>query len=305
MKPILAGIDFSISSPSVLRHAVHAAKLSGAPVHAVHVLDSGRIAHWMSGGGKISEEALKDQALERMRSLVAAHAADAGVTSEVRSGRPAAELSRVVEEQGASTLVIAANDLTKKRLGSVASACVRTAPCDVLVLRDWQEGNFRRIVVCTDFSPMSVRALERGVELATANGARLDTVHVLYPPDRDVWGEVMEHQADSPVPYAKECRERAQREAAAFLAPQSVALAGIDHHLVILESAFPSVALTGYLEDVGADLAVLGTRGHSRVGGMLLGTNAERLLHDLPVSVLAVRPAGDEPKASTESGGGR
>jgi nucleotide-binding universal stress UspA family protein len=297
MKPILVGIDFSASSSSVLRHAAHAARLSGLPVHAVHVLDAGRVAHWVSGGGKMSEAALREQALERLKGLVAAQAPDAAVTTEVRTGRPAAELCRAVEERGASLLVIAANDLTKKRLGSVASACVRSAACDVLVLRDWQEGNFRRVVVCADFSPLSARALERGVELATAHGARLETVHVLYPPDRDVWGEVMEHAADSPVPYAEECRERARREAAAFLAPQAAALAGIEHHLVILESAFPSVALTGYLQDTGADLAVLGTKGHSRIGGMVLGTNAERLLHDVAVSVLAVRPTGEEPSA--------
>jgi nucleotide-binding universal stress UspA family protein len=34
---------------------------------------------------------------------------------------------------------------------------------------------------------------------------------------------------------------------------------------------------------------VLGTRGHSRLASYFIGTNAERLLHDATVSVLAVR----------------
>jgi nucleotide-binding universal stress UspA family protein len=40
---------------------------------------------------------------------------------------------------------------------------------------------------------------------------------------------------------------------------------------------------------VDADLVVMGTRGHSKLASYFIGTNAERLLQDLPVSVLAVR----------------
>lgn len=294
MKSILAGIDFTAPSPTVLRHAIHTARSMEKSVHAVHVLDSGRIARWATGGEKTSAEAITEQAKHRLDAFVLEHAQDSSVGTEVHLGRSATELCHAVDAHDASLLVIAANDLTKKRLGSVASACVRCASCDVLVLRDWQEVNFEHIVVCTDFSAMSERALKRGVEVALANGARLEIVHVIYPPDKDLWGLPLEPTKGPKETYATRCRERAQREGEAFLAPYTNILEQIEHKLVILESEVASVEINFYLRDSGADLAVIGTRGHSRIGGMFLGTNAERLLHDVAVSVLAVRPKEPE-----------
>jgi len=288
--PLIAGIDFSAASAAVLRQTLHAARRDVARVVVAHVLDSGSLARRAaSAGGNPALERLMAQARRRLELLVAAEGGGADPGIEVRCGRPAEELQRLVEEIGASLLVIAANDLTKKRLGTVAARCVRSAPCDVLLLRDWQEGDFQKIVVCTDFSENSGRALERGAALAAARGARVDVVHVMYPPSRDIWGEVEEHEADSPLSYADECRTKVERMMADFVARHAASLAGVEVRPVILESVSSSTALTFHLQDSGADLAVLGTRGHSRIAGLLLGTNAERLVQDAPVSVLAVR----------------
>lgn len=257
---------------------------------AVHVLDAGGIAHRAaSGGSNPGMDLLLAQARRKMEALIAAEAGGAEVRVELRCGRPAEEIQHLVGGAGASLLVIAANDLTKKRLGSVASHCVRTVPCDVLVIRDWQENDFARIVVCVDFSDSSSRALERGISLAADQGARLEIVHVMYPPSRDVWGEVLDHDMDSPLSYAEECRAKVNRDMTAFLAPHAPGLAGIEHHPVVLESISSAMALTHHVQDSGADLVVLGTRGHSRLASFFIGTNAERLLHDATVSVLAVR----------------
>lgn len=287
--PIVAGIDFSAPSAAVLRHAVHAAGLENRPVVALHVLDSSRLSHRFAIGGEPDTTKLTEQALGKLRALAESQTSGAKISFEVRQGRPAEELHRYVEESAAPLLVIAANDLTKKRLGSIAARCVRSAPCDVMVLRDWQEGNFTKIMVCTDFSETSAKALERAVELAETHQAALEIVHVMYPPSLDVWGEVLEHPLDSPTSYAEECRERTRRAMEDFIAPQRDALSKVPHTTVVLESASPSSALTHHTVDSGADLVLLGTRGVSRFAGLLLGTNAERLLHDAPVSVLAVR----------------
>lgn len=288
--PVIAGIDFSAASSSVLRHAVRIARRTGAPVVAVHVLDAGGLAHRVaSGGANPGTDLLLAQARRKMEELIAAEGPGAEVRIELREGRPAEEIEALVTGTGASLLVIAANDLTKKRLGSIASNCVRTAPCDVLVIRDWQEDDFSKIVVCVDFSPASSRALERAISVAAEQGARLEIVHVMYPPSRDIWGEVLDHDMDAPLSYAEECRAKVNGDMQAFLAPHAVGLAGIEHHPVILESVSSSMALTHHAQDSGADLVVLGTRGHSRLSSFFIGTNAERLLHDATVSVLAVR----------------
>jgi nucleotide-binding universal stress UspA family protein len=290
--PLLAGIDFSAASPAVLRHAAHFAALNGATVVAAHVIDASRLDHRASGGrANPPDDVLAAAARQKLEHLATTEAAGQPVRLEVRIGKPADELQHLAASSGAGLLVIAANDLTKSRLGSVASRCVRSAPCDVLVLRDWQEGNFARIALCTDFSAVSERALERAVSLAADHAAVLDIVHVIYPPSRDVWGEVLEHGMDSPQSYEEECRAEIDRRMDHFLAPQAERLAAVRHQRTLLESVSPSMALTHHVRDSGADLVVLGTRRMSTVAGWLVGTNAERLLHDAPVSVLAVRSA--------------
>lgn len=285
--PITAGIDFSVSSEAVLRHAAHVAGRSGAQLIAVHVIDPGSLAYRALGGGK-GGDALTRQAESKMEELIARVGAE-GARHEIRIGRPAEEMAAAMLAHGSSLLVIAANDSTKKRLGSIASRCVRSAPGDVLVLRDWQEGNFKKILVCTDFSHTSAKAFERGIFLAEVGGAALELAHVMYPPGKDPWGEVLYHKMDAASTYEQECQQQAEWEMAKQVAPHKDRLAALDFTSTILVSVSSAEALNSQARATGADLVVVGTRGLSKIEGFFIGTNAERLLHDVSVSVLAVR----------------
>jgi nucleotide-binding universal stress UspA family protein len=290
MKPIIAAIDFSNSSPLVLRHALRAADMGGADLIAMHVLDESRIDFIMSLSEKGGDPViLGDQAKEKFNRLVAAEAPGRSITFRVEIGKPAETMARVLEEVSAGLLIIGANDMTKKRLGSVAARCVRTSPCDVLVLRDWQGGNFRKIVVCNDFSKPASRAIASGAAIAASHGASLQIVNVIYPPDMDSWGATLEHRLDSPTSYSEECHARAQWMMDKSLAPHLEALGGIPWEAMVIEGASSAAAITSHVTIVDADLVVMGTRGHSKLASYFIGTNAERLLQDLPVSVLAVR----------------
>lgn len=285
--PITAGIDFSSSSESVLRKAVRAAKRSGTHVVAVYVIDPGSLAFRAVGGGK-DGDTLAAQAKAKMEALISRVGAEC-VNTEIRTGNPAAEIAAVMRENDSKLLVIAANDSVKKRLGSIASRCVRTVPGDVLVLRDWQEGNFKRVMVCTDFSATSAKAFERGVFMAEVSGAALELVHVMYPPGMDSWGEAMDHKMDAAESYEEQCTRRTEEEMAKQVLPHADRLAALDFTSTILVSTDSTQALNDHARDTGADLVVVGTRGLSKIEGFFIGTNAERLLHDVSVCVLAVR----------------
>jgi universal stress protein E len=288
--PIIAGIDFSDSSALVLRHAIRSAAVSGATVIATHVIPSSRVAEHLSSRYEAASLAkLQATGLEKLKALVDAEDSAASIQLEVRAGHPVDTINQIIAESSAELLIIAANDLTKKRLGTVASQCIRTAPCDVLVLRDWQGADFSGVLVCTDFSESAHHALVRAAQLCREHGATLEIVHVMYPPSRDFWGEVLENESENSVEYAGKCRIRIEEKMSEFLAPHAAMLAGIHCKTAILESVLVAPALTYQILDEGADLVVLGTRRRSRLGGFFLGTNAERLIQDTPVSVLAVR----------------
>lgn len=287
---IVVGIDFSDSSPIVLRHALASAKSQDARLIAVHVLDQSLIDYReASGAGKASVEAMELRAEEKFQALLAGKGEGCEVEFLVRKGKPADEVCKVAKDLEAKLLMISANDMTKSRLGSIAARCVRMAPCDVLVLRDWQGGGFRKIVVCTDFSKTADHAIERAAVIAKLDGALLEIVNVMYPPGRDSWGEVLDHKADAAVTYSDECRAAVSAQLQKCIERNQASLEGVKVETMILESEMASIAITAHVQSIGADLVVLGTRGHSPIASYFLGTNAERLIQDAPVSVLAVR----------------
>jgi nucleotide-binding universal stress UspA family protein len=158
-----------------------------------------------------------------------------------------------------------------------------------LVLRDWQGERFRKILVCVDYSPMSAKALERAAELAISYGAHLEVIHVMFPPAEDYWGKVQNDEDCTNAEYLRAARVAAEAEMKEFLSACPVAIRDIDHHVEIVESRFPSVAITQKASAGEFDLVVLGTHGMSGFVSNFIGSNAENLINDCAVSVLAVR----------------
>lgn len=286
LQPIIAAIDFSPSAPSVLHHSLYASASTSAPVVALHVLDSGRVSAMSE---EFSAEAIKEQAREKLVEWIASKTSVEPPKTEIRIGQPAKEIQKSVQENQANLLVVAANDTRKNRLGAIASRCVRTVPCDVLVLRRTQRGNFKKLLVCADFSQTSSLALGRAAAIALKEEAELEIVHVMYPPGKDIWGEALEQRMDSPVSYKEKCRAKANASMESFIAPHLEILSQITYLCTIQESVNASLAITSHVAKTGVDLVVMGTHGHSPIMSHFLGTNAERLMNDSAVSVLAVR----------------
>jgi nucleotide-binding universal stress UspA family protein len=138
---------------------------------------------------------------------------------------------------------------------------------------------FKTIVVALDGSPHAERALSVARDLAKESGGSIEAVHV-----REiavVRGGAQTAHADEPE---VERKVRAQVD--------DLKSGGVSANLHVLSSTgAPAHQIADVADEVGADLIVVGTRGHAAVAGLLLGSVTQRLLHLAHCPVLAVPPA--------------
>jgi universal stress protein E len=288
--PIVAAVDFSSSSRQVLEHAARLAAATGGELIAAHVVTPGEIRDWEAAmESQYPTAGREDEMIQRLGELLAGSCPGVTASIEVGVGTPHKVLAEILRGHGAGLLVLGAHDVSRKRLGSVAAHCARTAPADVLLLRDWQGRFFQKIAACVDFSDSSSAGLERAITVAKAHQASLEIIHVVFPPSRDPWGRVMDQPMDREGSYEGAVRENARRRMDAFLEPYGDHLRDIAHQVLFLEAESPAAAITAHVAAELIDLTVTGSRESSWVADFVLGSNAERLLHDSSSSVLVVR----------------
>jgi nucleotide-binding universal stress UspA family protein len=140
----------------------------------------------------------------------------------------------------------------------------------------------RSILVATDFSPDAEHALGVAIDLARQFGAELQVVHGLDFPV-PILNPYAISIPDAILTQAREEAARRLREATA-----RAEAAGVKARAQLTEvPAAPAIARLA--EELGADLVVMGTRGHTGLKHVLLGSVAERTLRLAPCSVLIVK----------------
>ena len=136
---------------------------------------------------------------------------------------------------------------------------------------------FKAIVLALDGSEGSQQAISVANELAERYDARIVVAHVDEKAlGRGGGGSVHLDEPDI------QARIRQQAEELRALGREAVVEVGA----TVLGG--PAHVIEDIAEDVGADLIVVGTRGHSPVAGLLLGSVTQRLLHIAKRPVLVV-----------------
>lgn len=290
LSTIVVGVDFSPLGERALAHAAALARAHDADVVVVHAsgIDAGgmyvyEIAGRVDEPWKAYVHARLEHGRERLRA-VADELTAAGLRARPRhaQGFPDASLVEVAEEEGADLIVVGTHGRTgveRWLLGSVAERVVRHAERDVFVVRgEPAAGRYRRILVPTDFSPISSGAIDRALEIA-APGARVDLLHCWHEPFtlRD---EAPGWLRDRLVARAREQGDQLIRSRGG----EAVAL-----ELEVVEGD-PAAMIHDRLQRGAYDCAVLGSHGRRGVRRMVLGSVAEHIVRHAPCSVFVAHP---------------
>jgi nucleotide-binding universal stress UspA family protein len=139
------------------------------------------------------------------------------------------------------------------------------------------------IVVGVDGTDESLAALAAAAELGEESGAALVVVHVRH----ESWtasAAVMEPGAQPAMKDALDAVEKTTRERAVAVLARRSGLWRFD-----VARGDPATELIAAAHDHGATAIVVGGRSHGVVGGLVVGSVAQKLVRHSPVSVLVVR----------------
>lgn len=138
------------------------------------------------------------------------------------------------------------------------------------------------ILVALDFSDNSDRALDVAIDYAKRVGADIELVHAFDIPIPAVYP----YEVTIPDSMITESRRIAEQKLQTARAKVDAAGISVATHLAEVPAASAIVRIA---EDVKADLLVMGTRGHTGLKHMFLGSVAERTTRHAPCSVLVVK----------------
>jgi universal stress protein E len=288
---IVAAVDFTKHCRIALKEAAHRAARDNAEIIAVHVMDE-----------FLMEELKRAQSTDRVtirmeweqklvRFVEETGVREAKVRVEVRVGSPFPELVDACRVHKADLLVMGAKGSRSEpnRVGVIAAKCIRKAPVDVLIVRQDAQGPFHKIVACVDFSENSAKAVQHAIHIAQQDGASVEALFVYQSAlamSLDYGGMV------APMPSGLEEDTLAlwKKDLQDFLEPLSRSAEGVPVVGVVKERVNIREAILDHVNDIHADLVVLGTRGKSGLREMLIGTTAEKVVQNAPCSILAVKP---------------
>jgi len=140
---------------------------------------------------------------------------------------------------------------------------------------------YRNIVIATDGSENSQRAISYGIEIAKLSGA---TVHALYVVDT-VYFSSIPMDAGWEIMYET---LKGEGEKAISEVKERGEIAGVEVREVLLEG-HPSNEIINFADNNNADLIVVGTLGKTGLDRFLMGSVAEKVVRGSKVPVLVVR----------------
>jgi nucleotide-binding universal stress UspA family protein len=143
---------------------------------------------------------------------------------------------------------------------------------------------YKRILIPTDGSEITGRAIDSGVGLAKALGAEIDTICVKEP---FPYGAVAEMQPTPPQEFFEAQERAAARNVGAVIA--ACEAAGVICHAVTVEGLQPWEAIIEHAEKSGCDLLVMGSHGRGGLASLFLGSEMQDVLKHTRIPVLVVR----------------
>ncbi|MCW9004646.1 MAG: universal stress protein [Gammaproteobacteria bacterium] len=142
--------------------------------------------------------------------------------------------------------------------------------------------DYQNILVAVDFSDAANTVISKALDMATGEPAKLTLIHVVeYLPPIDIAYEPV--LTSSWTIDENELIDQAKNSLKKFSVKHK-----LENTEQIVVIGTPKHEITQYIKDHQCDLVILGSHGRHGLG-LLLGSTANGVLHDMPCDVLAIK----------------
>jgi nucleotide-binding universal stress UspA family protein len=281
MKTILVATDFSTRSDRALRRATLLAKQHGAKLKIVHVVDDDRSQRLVA-----SEQADARILLDELSTTIAS--VD-GVECQAKLylGLPYDGVIHAADELEADLIVMGphrSETLKDMFVGTTVDRVIRRSRRPVLMANGVPTGSYSSVLIGTDMSPGSAKAVAAATALGLLRGAQVGVVHAFSAPSYRLMLRASVTSSEL-KDYIKGERAEAGRELKTWLRQ-----VGLKPDFEMLE--LPELSTANLINECArlkkAELIVIGTKGRSGLERVFLGSVAEDVLRWARVDVLTV-----------------
>jgi nucleotide-binding universal stress UspA family protein len=289
IKRILCPTDFSDFSERAFAYSLSLARQYKAELYLLHVVRPVIIGYpEYAIPDSVSEfyGELSEYAEEQLREFAKVHS-EGGVNPRVvvEEGVATESILHFARENSIDMIVMGTHGrrgFQRLTLGSVTDRVMRRAGCPVLAVRTPEHDfvapgskgepvHLRKILLCSDFSECSDRALQYAISLATEYKSELSLLHVLEhlpsPEQREVENARVVHLMEERIPL--EVRDCCKIK-------------------TIVRVGKPFEEIVKEAEENQTDLMVVGVRGRNVLDLALFGSTTQRVLQLGPCPVLAI-----------------
>jgi universal stress protein E len=275
---LLVATDLSARSERAVGRGGVLARQSHAELALLHVVDDDQPPPLVAAATRQAEKLLR-----------ATVAGLGGPQPEVlvRAGDPFEVVVQTAAERAVDLVVMGAH---RKRIlrdvftGTTIERVMRTGRHPVLMENRAPAEPYRGAVVASDMSEASAGALRTAAALGFLGASELSAVHAFMPLAKDmmVYAGVEGEKIAEHVTHAG---ADARNKLVAFLRGCCPELL---QHALLVEEGDPVVVIRRAVARLDADLVIIGTRGHTGLKRVLLGSVADAALRTLECDVLAV-----------------
>ncbi|TPE49337.1 universal stress protein [Maribrevibacterium harenarium] len=150
------------------------------------------------------------------------------------------------------------------------------------------------ILYACDLDGKTNQAMELVMNLAIANQAKVIIMHAMEPIGAQAANMIHNYMSEKTVKAMRDeaeasVQERMQKHLADFIETHKEDMAQLEQTPeTVVVHGIPADAIQKAAEKLGADMIVMNSRTHSRIGQMVIGSTANKVVHHSRVPVLVV-----------------